>query len=403
VPNFHYRAYSNLGDLEEGDLEALSHEAAEDKLWSRGLTPFETSEVRASSNAWTLKFSGGLSLSDIASFSREFATLEEADVPLDQSLRILSVQSSKVALRDLANGLLAEILDGSSLSEAIARRPSVFSQDFVNILRAGETTGDLATAMVNMADMLERRLELRSRVFSALVYPSLLIALAIVAVGIVLGVLVPSIAPIFEESGKPVPGGLQFVMALEHNWPIFLGALIAIALLCLGLRRWASRNVDVRLYLDRLIIKIPVVGPLKAQMDASRFARTLGTMLKAGVPLLQSLASARAIVTNDHLGTQIETATDAVRNGESLSRALAKVEGLPALVAQIVAVGEEASKLDAMLLRTAVMFERQTYRSIERAMSLLTPMLTIGIATLVGGLIFSVMNAVLEINDLAMK
>ncbi len=403
MPNFHYRAYSNLGDLEEGDLEALSHEAAEDKLWSRGLTPFETSEVRASSNAWTLKFSGGLSLSDIASFSREFATLEEADVPLDQSLRILSVQSSKVALRDLANGLLAEILDGSSLSEAIARRPSVFSQDFVNILRAGETTGDLATAMVNMADMLERRLELRSRVFSALVYPSLLIALAIVAVGIVLGVLVPSIAPIFEESGKPVPGGLQFVMALEHNWPIFLGALIAIALLCLGLRRWASRNVDVRLYLDRLIIKIPVVGPLKAQMDASRFARTLGTMLKAGVPLLQSLASARAIVTNDHLGTQIETATDAVRNGESLSRALAKVEGLPALVAQIVAVGEEASKLDAMLLRTAVMFERQTYRSIERAMSLLTPMLTIGIATLVGGLIFSVMNAVLEINDLAMK
>lgn len=402
---FRYRAFTGAGDLSEGEIEAASFDEAEETLFARGLTPFETKEVeRRESNAFA-RFSGkrAPSLAELSSFTREFATLEQADVPIDQALRMLSAQNVSPVLRELSDALLRRIVDGASLSDALARQPVVFSPEYVNIVRAGETTGDVASALVQLADMLERRLELKGRMQSALVYPALLIALAIVSTGIVLGVLVPNVAPIFADSGAAMPAGLQFIIDLEASWPLLLGFIIALVASALGVRAYAARRPDVKASIDRVILRLPFAGRLKAQHETARFARTLGVMTRAGVPLIPGLESARAAVENLYLGRQLDAAIEAVRGGASLSSSLAKIDGLPPVAAQIVSVGEEAGKLDEMLLRLAEMFERQTQRAIERAMGLLTPALTVAIAGVVGGLIMTVMNAVLSVNELATR
>ncbi len=406
MPTFKYRAYSGSGDLLEGEIEAKSSDAAEEALFRRGLTPFETREAKAGGAARLTQISFGKrgpNATQIASFTREFATLEQADVPLDQSLRILSAQSPTPALRELAQEILTRIVDGASLSDALSRRPDVFGQEYVNVVREGETVGKVGPALADLADMLERRQELRARVQSALIYPALLITLAIISTGVVLGTLVPSIAPIFADNGKDMPAGLQFILDVEAN----LGT-IALVLAIMGgaialFYKMAQSRPPWRIAIARFYLRIPVAGPLLAQFATARFSRTLGSMLKAGVPLLQGLESARVAVTNEFLKHELEAVIDAVRGGAHLSGSLAAVPHLPPVATQMITIGEETAQLGDMLLRVAVMFERETQRSIERAMGLLTPTLTIFIAAAVGGLIMTVMDAVLSINDLAVK
>lgn len=404
MPTFKYRAYSGAGDLSEGEIEARSSNEAEEALFRRGLTPFDTREVRTTGATGLLPFGRGrLTATQVASFTREFATLEQADIPLDQSLRILASQSATPALRDLAKDILAHIVDGRSLSDALSCRPEVFSAEYINLLREGEMVGRVGPAFSDLADMLEKRLELRAKVQSSLIYPSLLITLALISTAVVLGTLVPSIAPILADNGKEMPPGLQFIIDAEANagWIGFvLAALFIVALLAY---RMAQSRSTWRIAVARFALRLPVIGGLLAQFATARFARTLGSMLKAGVPLLQGLESARAGVENAFLNHELSGVIDAVRGGASLSGALAAVPYVPLVAKQMIAIGEETAQLGEMLLRVATMFERQTQRSIDRTMGLLTPTLTIIIAAVVGGLIMTVMDAVLSINDLAAK
>ena len=263
--------------------------------------------------------------------------------------------------------------------------------------------GRVGAALTDLAEMLERRQELKSRVQSTLIYPALLITLAIISTGVVLGTLIPSIAPIFADNGKEMPPGLQFVLGLQAN-----AGAIAIALGAVGLAiglvyKMAQSRPPWQIAIARIYLQIPVIGGLLSQFSAARFSRTLGSMLKAGVPLLQALESARMAVSNQFISDELIGVIEAVRGGSNLSSALAGVPFLPPVVTQMIAIGEETAQLGDMLLRIAAMFERQTQRSIERVMALLTPALTITIAAVVGGLIMTVMDAVLSINDLAAK
>ncbi|PPD46206.1 MAG: type II secretion protein F [Methylocystis sp.] len=407
MPTFRYRAYSGAGDLLEGEIEARSGDEAEEALFRRGLTPFETREASSSSGASVLsQLSFGRrapGAAQIAAFTREFATLEQADVPLDHSLRILSAQSAAPAMRELAQEILARIVDGSSLSDALSRRPDVFGAEYVNVVREGEAVGKVGPALTDLADMLERQIELRARIQSALVYPALLITLALISTGVVLGTLVPSIAPIFADNGKAMPSGLQLIMDAQANAGTIGLVLAIIAAVVLLLRKMAQTRPTWRIAIARFYLRLPVVGPLLAQFATARFARTLGSMIKAGVPLLQGLESARAAVVNAFLNDELASVIDSVRGGGQLSGALGAIPFIPAVAPQMISIGEETGQLDVMLLRVATMFERGTQRSIERAMGLLTPVLTILIAAVVGALIMTVMDAVLSINDLAGK
>jgi general secretion pathway protein F len=404
MPKFKYRAFSTSGDLMEGEIEARTAAEAEDAIFMRGLTPFETFEARKASSFTQISFgSRKPNAAQIASFTSEFATLEQADVPLDQSLRILAAQSPSEPLRALAQELLARIVDGASLSDALSRRPDIFSSEYINMVREGEAVGRVGASLTELAEMLERRLELRARIQSALIYPSLLITLAIISTGVVLGTLVPSIAPIFADNGKAMPSGLQFILDVQANAGVIGLIFLLIGVGVATVYKMAQTRPTWQVALGRLYLRLPVAGPLLAQFATARFSRTLGSMIKAGVPLLQGLESARTAVSNAFLNDELAGVVEAVRGGANLSGALARVPYLPPVATQMITIGEETAQLGDMLLRVAAMFERQTQRSIERAMGLMTPVLTILIAGVVGGLIMTVMDAVLSINDLAAK
>lgn len=404
MPTFRYRAYGDDGRLAEGTLDATTLDAANEALWSQGLSPFQMHSADQSDARWwnreiTLG-GGGSRRGDLLAFTREFAMLNAAEIPLDDALRILQQQATSSRLRALVESLLSEILNGLPLSDAMQKQPAVFPIDYIAVVRAGETGGTLGDVLVELADLLERRAEIRARIQSALVYPSMLVALSLATLAIIVGGLIPSIAPIFAQSGKPMPTSIQFLLALQQMWiEIAVGTALVLATAVASISI-AIRRPDIRQRLDRLKLGLPVVGTFLLQQEAARFTRTLGTMLKAGVPLIQAASSASSVVGNRHVATGLDRAIEAVHQGTALHRALRAEAVLPAIALQMISVGEEAGKLDRMLTRVAIMLERQIQGNIDRFMSALTPALTVGIALMVGALIMPVMNAVLSINDM---
>lgn len=403
---FRYRAYGARGELAEGSIEAGSQDAASDLLWAQGLTPFDMRSADGFGKPWwkrDLFVRGGANHADLASFTREFATLNAAEIPLDDALRIVAEQQASPAMQAIATELLAEVLNGGTLSDAMQKHSRIFPADYLSVVRAGEIGGTLAQVFEELADLLDRRMEIRARTQSSLIYPAVLVVLTLVSLAIIVGGLIPSIAPVFAESGKPMPTSIGVLVALQTRW-VEISALVILVIVGTTMSAaFALRRPDVRLAFDRFKLRVPSLGPLVLHHETARFARTLGTLLKAGVPLLQAASSARGVVGNSHLAAGLDRAIESIREGAALHHALKGEADLPALALRMISVGEEGGKLDRMLLRVAAMFEQQAQRSVERFMTMLTPLLTVVIAALIGGLIMTVMNAILSINDLAFQ
>lgn len=404
---YRYIAYTRAGALAEGRLQATSVDDATEILWERGLTPFETEEDgRPASGRWwrrELSTSRKPSHRDVASFTREFATLAQSGIPLDDALRIVLEQFGTTLMRPVIASLLEAVLDGAHLSDAMTRHPEAFQDEYANMVRAGEASGDMARVLGELADLLERRLELAGRLTSALVYPCVLIVAALVSIAIIIGVLVPNLVPIFPEGGKSTPIAVTAVMRMREAWPLILTAGVVMGIGTLAIGSMISASKHLRRAADRILLGLPLAGRLSVEQNCARFTRTLGALLRTGVPMLSALASARSAVRNRHIGSGLEASIDAVRDGQSLGRALSAHPGIPQVALRMVTVGEATGKLDEMLLRTAAMLEQQSQRRIERLMTLLTPALTIGIAGLVGALILTVMSAILSVNELALQ
>jgi general secretion pathway protein F len=406
MPVFRYLAYGSDGAFAEGAVEAATEDAAVDALGRQGLTPFELRAMGQTAAPWwnrEIILGGGSRRADLVTFTRDFAMLEAADIPLDDALRLLQLQASSARLRSLVENLLSEVLGGSPLSAAMQKQSKLFPADYVAVVRAGEVGGTLADVFLELTELLERREEVHTRIQSALIYPSLLIALSLGTLAIIMGGLIPSLAPIFGQNGKPMPASIGVMLALRENWIAIASTGAAVGVMIAGAFVLAMRKLEMRQRLDRVKLQLPWLGQFLLQRETARFARTFGTMLKAGVPLSQAAKSSCSVVANRHIGAGIDRAIDAIHQGVALHQALRHEEILPAIALQMISVGEEAGKLDRMLTRIAMMFERQTQTSIDRFMSALTPALTVAVALLVGALILPVMTAVLSVNDLAAR
>src|ERR1051326_4357997 len=220
MPSFTYQAYGGRGEFAQGRIEAASADAASELLWAQGLTPFHLQAAAAEGERWWQRevFGGTRTTpAQLASFTRDFATLNSAEIPLDDALRILAAQAPSRAMRAVTASLLAGVLDGSPLSDAMHKHSQVFAAEYVSAVRSGEVGGTLAPVFEELADLLERRMEIRNRIRSALVYPALLVAFAIVTIGLIVAVLVPGIAPIFAEGGRAMPAVIGFVLAVQAH------------------------------------------------------------------------------------------------------------------------------------------------------------------------------------------
>lgn len=404
MPTFQYRAYGDHGELTTGKLVAMSENAAHAALAAKKLIAFHLKEVSEGDVPWwkrEIYSPASAKRAVLAEFTRQFAELCSSGMPIDDCLRILSEQLSSGAMRENATRLLNSVLEGSSLADAMRQQKAIFPTDYQNIVRAGEMGGTLAGSLGELTALLETQVAIDARVRSALTYPAILLGLAFVSVGIIVSVLVPSIAPIFEQSGRRPPELFRIIVLLRDNsgWLVFAGAaLLAIAVAAIV---WIKRSPARLAAYDLYKLATPVVGTLILDRETARFARTLGTLLKAGVPLLQGVAAAGAVVENRVLSARIDRAISSVREGRSLAKSLSDEDIFPRMAIRIIAIGEETAKLDRMLIQLSLTFEQRVQRSVDRFMTLLTPALTIAIAVIVGGLIVAVMNAILSINELA--
>jgi general secretion pathway protein F len=421
LATFRYKAYTAQGVITAGTVVADGVDAAIDALYGSGLTPFETYGTsdqkvdrpnhapsvsdKADVPIWKRELveSNRFSLKELTAFTVELSTLTNSGLPLDAAFRIIAGPGAAPKTIRLANGLLKDVLAGSQLSEAMAQRPEIFPSDYRAILSAGEAGGVTGQVLKQIAELLARRLEIRGKISSALVYPIILVLMSLVSVIVIVFVLIPSISPIFIDAGLPLPGILNTFADLQENWVravLMSGVGIAMGAL---LWRKAKRNAEIMLGLDRLKCSLPVVGKLIKAREAGGFARALGTLLGARVPLMFAMHTARALVTNRHLNALYENAINRVPEGTPLHRAFDGTGLLPATSLRLMAVGEESGQLGAMLMQVATVIEADLQRHIERMVGLLTPILTLVVGGSIGGLIMHVMSAVLSINNLAFQ
>jgi len=404
MAKFKYRAYTNDGDLVEGEIETSDISEVSRILLERHIVPYEIQNTNKSLFDFNFKFNKktkSLTEQEIAEFTREIATLLEANIPLDQCLRIISSQTTRKKYNNLAKDFMANLEAGFSLSDSFSNYKDVFNREYINIIGVGEKVGKVDLSLKNLADMLERRIEIKNSLRSALIYPSLLIIMALISTTVIIGTLVPNIAPIFKENGQPIPSGLQLIIDIVDAWPIIFGVIIVLAVIFFVLIKLSKDRRDWLISFDKIKLNIPMAGNLISENTLARFSRTVGFMLKSGVPLIQCLESGHIAIHNNYFKSRFEDITKKVTSGARLSHSMKDVEFIPSMVMQMVSIGEETGQLDEMFLRIANILEKKTQTKIERLMGLLTPILTIMIATIVGGLIITVMNAVLSINDLA--
>ncbi|MEA1833475.1 type II secretion system F family protein [Methylobacterium durans] len=404
---YRFEAFDGAGNLVVGEIEAGSADEARALVQARGPTPFAVREAGAFDLLFKdirLEMPGGKAAdAALARLARDLAVLLQADVPLDAALRIASATAEDRRMRDLALRMREGILRGVSLGEVMEGMPDAFRPDYVRIVQAGDVSADLGAAMQDLADLLDRRVEIRARVRSALAYPTLLVGLAAVSLWIVLGLLVPAVTPIFRESGLELPGILAVLDGLRERSGTILG-LVAGLLGALGLALiLARRSPGFRRRLDRLLLALPVTGRIAETREAARFTRTFATLIKAGVAPLQALQTACALVHNSFTRGQLETTVTDVRAGSTIGAAMERAGALPLAARHMITVGEESGRLRDMLLRAALILERQDQTQTARLLAILTPTVTVLVSGMIAAVILSVMSAILSINDLALQ
>lgn len=409
MPRYSYKAYDAKGGRLVGEIESETREAALEALVRQGRYALELVEGGGSAPSlpwWQQEVfsSRRLSQQNITLFTRELATLIKAELPIDEALRIVVLQPLISArTRQTVAAVLARVLDGDSLSEGLSAQKGAFPEYYWRIVHAGEASGTLGPALEDLAHLLDRSMEFRTRIVSALVYPATLLFAAGGALTIVMTILIPTIAPMFKEAGKEPPALIGSLIGLQdflsEHWlaTLLLGALGVAALIAL------FRQDAWRLMRDRVVLRLPLISGLVENGQTAVFARTLGTMIKSGVPMLRALAVAGDALRNRAMSGAVHACATEMREGGGLVGALGKSGLFPELSLRLISVGEQSGQLDTMLGRVADIYEAALQRQLDRVTSLLTPILTIVIGGVVGGLILSVIGAIVSVNELALQ
>ena len=400
MPKYQYKAVKLDGETVEGELDAPDESAVLGYLRGAGLIPLETRSAAGLRARLGRTRRHRLSHKEIGILTRELATLLEAGMTLDRSLQILVELTDAEHLSRVLTDLQDRVRGGATFSTALDAQDGQFPRLYINMVRAGEASGALDQVLDRLADYLERVAELRQTVTSALVYPSILLFVAGLSVILLLVFVVPQFTVLFEDMGAALPLPTRIVVAAGDLFRNYWWAmLVVIALIALGLERWLQ-DEQVRTRLDHRVLALPLFGDLVWKMETARLSHTLATLLKNGLPLLSALNLAKEVVSNRKISGLLDQASDELKHGRGLAGPLARLEALPDLALQMIRVGEESGALDAMLAKVASIYDRETRNSVQSMLTLLEPVLIIGLGIVVAGIIISILMAILGANDL---
>ncbi|MGO8754692.1 MAG: type II secretion system F family protein [Gallionellaceae bacterium] len=402
---YHYKAVGADGVALEGDMEARNQAAVVERLQATGYIPIRVEETQPAKSAATTSFgwarSNRVSQAEIGVFTREIATLLHAGLPLDRALEILVALSENDKVRRLLIQVRDDVRGGAALSAAMDAQKGVFSRFYLNMVRAGEAGGALGPVLMRITEFMERSKMLKETVMSALIYPAILIVVAVTSVMMLLIFVVPQFSLMFQQSGKALPLPTQIVIGagdfLRHDWWMLLLGGLAIFLLM----RQQLQNAASRYRWDGWFLRMPLVGDLVAKVEVARFSRSLGTLLGNGVTLLNALFIVKETLNNRVMAEGLDQVATQLKQGLGLGNPMMETGLFPKLAVHMVMVGEETGQLEEMLLRVANVYDNEVQSAVKRMLGLMEPVLILGLGLLIGGIIMSILLAILGINDLA--
>ncbi len=395
MPVFSYKATTVEGSIIEGVIEAADEKSAVERLKNTGVIPLT---VAAPREGIKKKISLRSSKADLLTFTTELSALLNAGLPLDRSLNILSEISESREMKSVVQSVLKSIREGSSFSDALQKHPRLFPKLYVNMIRAGEAGGVLDVVLDKLNEFLESSKALKDHVLSVMIYPAILMVTGGISIIILLTFVLPKFSAIFAELGGSLPLPtkilLTFSNGLRSYWWIVLSAIIAGWIIF----RNYIKSEDGRYQWDA--VKLKLLGEIIKKLETARFCRTLGTLLKSGVPLLQALRNAKEVVSNQVIASAIDSVSAGAKEGKGIAVPLAGTHVFPQLALSMIKVGEETGQLDTMLMKVAQTYEKSLNMAIKKFVNLLEPIMILTMGLIIGFIVISMLIAIFSITEL---
>ncbi len=403
MDTYDYEATTRDGNIVKGTMEVVSESIAVERIQEMGYFPLKVKKAVEHENAIDRilsSFQDRITNKDLMTFTYQLSVLLDSGFPLERSLTILSELTEKKKFQELLKEMISNVRGGKSFSDTLARFPSVFPLFYVNMVKAGEAGGFIEDVISRMAVYLESSQGLKDDVRSALVYPMVIFSFSCIAVIVLLTFVIPNFSEIFADMGAELPLSTLILLSIsealvEYWWII----LLSVAGVVVGIKKYISSESG-RQFWDRLKFRLPVFGKLYREAAVSRFARTFGTLLDSGVPILSALQIVKGTLENEKISEIIGSVREAVRKGRSISEPLSNSDIFPPIAVHMITVGEESGKLNEMLIKISDRFDIEVKTTVKRLLSLLEPALIIFMAVLIGAIVISMLLAIFSINEM---
>jgi general secretion pathway protein F len=395
MPLYNYEAIDSSGRKIKDFFTASNEEEMKSALRGKGLIPLSIKAGEARESG----FFERISLKDLLTFTQELGNLLDSGLPIDRALYVLSEHSEKKAMKSVVREVYIDIQKGNTLSYSMAKH-KIFPRVYINMIRAGESGGILEVVIKRLVSFLETSMSFREEIISAMIYPILLSGVGGLAVAVLMLYVVPNFSKIFSDMGQTLP--LPTLMLIKVSglfssyWWAILGAIAAVIFMI----RSYGKTTEGKSYMDNLKLKIPVLNKLTMKLIISRFARTLGTLLQSGVPILEAIRISRDVIDNDAISKKLFLLEEGVSKGRGISQPMKESGVFPPIFNQMVIVGEEAGRLEETFLLIAERFEAETRNLIKRFVSLFEPALILVMGVIVGLIVISMLLGIFSINDI---
>jgi general secretion pathway protein F len=392
LATFSYRATTVEGAVVEGVLEAQDERAAVETLRNTGVIPLKVSSPREGVKK---KFSLVSPKGDLLILTTELSALLGAGLPLDRSLNIISEISESKQMKNVIQSILKSIREGSSFSDALQKHPGIFPKIYISMVRAGEAGGVLDVVLDKLNEFLESSKELKENVVSAMIYPAILTVAGGASIIFILTFVLPKFSVIFTELGTSLPLATQIVLGTSKVIRLYWWVAALVGILGWVFFKGYLKSAPGRYKWDSF--KLKLVGDVIRKLETARFSRTLGTLLKSGVPLLQALGNAKDVVSNQVIASSIDTVAKGAKEGKGIAAPLTNSNAFPPLALSMIKVGEETGQLDTMLLKVASTYEKSLRLAVKRFVSLLEPAMILGMGLIIGFIVVSMLMAIFSV------
>lgn len=400
---YEYLALDAKGRRKQGVLEADSARLVRQQLRDQGLTPLEVTETVAKAQREAAGISllrPSMSTGDLALITRQISTLVAAALPIEEALKAVAQQCEKPKQRTLISAVRGKVVEGHSLADAMATFPSVFDQLYRAMVAAGEKSGHLDKVLNRLADYTEQRQQMKNKLLQAMIYPIVLTVVAIGVVAILLSSVVPKVVDQFVHMKQQLPLSTRILMsASDFVRDYGLWCLLLLALAGLGFRWW-NRKLERRQHYHALLLRLPVIGRVSRGINTARYARTLSILNSSAVPLLEGMRISGEVLSNDYARACLVEAAERVREGTSLRAALEQTKLFPPMMLHMIASGERSGELDGMLERAADNQDREFEGQVNIALGIFEPMLVVTMAVVVLGIVISILQPLMEMNNM---